>query len=148
MATRKKQTPNVSSGGWPKIQQGTHLTVKTFEDGHTELIWDDEALLQEVREALASVTPASKKSKKFNYSEPKEITNDDGSKSLEVRVTKKPAVKAKSNKKVPEAMKRKADDSALKAYDHERLVSKHDKIQAAATKKAPAKKTTKKTKTK
>lgn len=53
-ATEDKLT-NVPSGGWPKIVQGTHLTVKTFEDGKTELIWDDDALLQEVREALASV---------------------------------------------------------------------------------------------
>ena len=67
MATRKKKTTviesadiaemtNVSSGGWPKINQGSHLTVKTFEDGRTELIWDDEAL---VRDVLA----ATKKSK-------------------------------------------------------------------------------------
>ena len=56
MATRKKKLENVDSGGWPKIQQGTHLTVRTFEDGHTELVWDDEALLAEVREAIASVT--------------------------------------------------------------------------------------------
>ncbi len=56
MATRKKkETPNIDSGGWPKIQQGSHLTVKTFEDGRTELVWDDEALLKEVREAIASV---------------------------------------------------------------------------------------------
>lgn len=58
MATRKKKTEklgNVPSGGWPKITQGTHLTVKTFEDGHTELIWDDEQLLKEVQEALATV---------------------------------------------------------------------------------------------
>ena len=66
MATRKKKelTPNVSSGGWPKIQQGTHLTVKIFEDGHTELAWDDEALLQEVRAALLkaeSTIPVAKK---------------------------------------------------------------------------------------
>jgi uncharacterized membrane protein len=46
---------NVPSGGWPKINQGSHLTVKTFEDGHTELIWDDEALARDVREAIASV---------------------------------------------------------------------------------------------
>jgi hypothetical protein len=55
MATRKKKLENVDSGGWPKIQQGTHLTVKTFEDGHTELVWDDEQLLKEVQEAIASV---------------------------------------------------------------------------------------------
>jgi hypothetical protein len=59
MATRKLkkvsdtvETVNVDSGGWPKINQGSHLTVKTFEDGHTELVWDDEALARDVREAI------------------------------------------------------------------------------------------------
>ena len=52
MATRKKKETNVDAGSWPKIQQGTHLTVKTFEDGSTELVWDDDALLSEVRNAL------------------------------------------------------------------------------------------------
>jgi hypothetical protein len=53
---KKKNTeelsPNVDSGGWPKINQGSHLTVKTFEDGHTELVWDDEALARDVQNAL------------------------------------------------------------------------------------------------
>jgi hypothetical protein len=49
---RTKKIENIASGGWPKISQGTHLTVKTFEDGRTELIWDDEQLLREVREAI------------------------------------------------------------------------------------------------
>jgi len=58
MATRKKKTDkeqlsNTPSNGWPKINQGTHLTVKTFEDGHTELIWDDEQLLKEVIEVTS-----------------------------------------------------------------------------------------------
>lgn len=72
MATRKKKTTviesadvaemvNVPSGGWPKINQGTHLTVKTFEDGHTELVWDDEQLAKEVREAIASAELAAMK---------------------------------------------------------------------------------------
>jgi len=78
MATRKKkETANVPSGGWPKIQQGTHLTVKTFEDGHTELVWDWDALVSEVRAACLkaeSVMP---------------VTNE-----------VKPAVKAKVNKKI------------------------------------------------
>lgn len=67
MATRKKKTEelaNVPSGGWPKINQGTHLTVKTFEDGRTELIWDDEQLLKEVKEAIASVNTTKPKSKR------------------------------------------------------------------------------------
>ena len=71
MATRK---PKVT-GSWPEVVKGSHLTVTTHEDGRTELEWDDEQLLKEVRAAIASV--------------------------------KKPAVKAKANKKVPEAMKRK-----------------------------------------
>jgi hypothetical protein len=58
MATKSKKKEalvNVPSGGWPVINQGSHLTVKTFEDGRTELIWDDEALMRDVREAIASV---------------------------------------------------------------------------------------------
>ena len=43
---------NVPANGWPKISQGTHLTVRTYEDGRTELIWDDEALAREVRAAI------------------------------------------------------------------------------------------------
>jgi hypothetical protein len=91
MATKKTK--------WPKVTVGTHLTVTEYEDGRTELVWDDEQLAKEVRDAIASVTPASKKSKKFNYSEPKEITNDDGSKSLEIKVTKKPVAKKAPAKK-------------------------------------------------
>lgn len=94
MATRKKK-----SVAGPSVVRGTHLTVATHEDGSTTLEWDDEQLLKEVREAIASVTPASKKSKKFNYSEPKEIVNEDGSKSLEVRVTKKSPAKKTATKK-------------------------------------------------
>jgi hypothetical protein len=72
MATKKPK--NVASEGWPKISQGTHLTVKTFEDGRTELVWDDEQLLKEVQEATASyeqiesVTPTKKTKGKKNVS--------------------------------------------------------------------------------
>ena len=93
MATKKAKVT------YPKVTVGTHLTVTEYENGRTELTWNDDALLQEVREALASVTPASKKSKKFNYSEPKETVNEDGSKSLEVRVTKKTVAKKAPAKK-------------------------------------------------
>lgn len=65
MATKKKskviesadiaEMINVPSGGWPMMNQGSHLTVKTFEDGRTELIWDDEALLNEVKAAILTV---------------------------------------------------------------------------------------------
>ncbi len=80
MATRKKQSGNVPSGGWPKIVQGTHLTVKTFEDGRTELIWDWDALVNEVRMACL-----------------KAESNIPAGTALE---TMKPAVKAKSKKSV------------------------------------------------
>ena len=56
----------------PTVVKGSHLTVTTFPDGHTELKWDWDALVNEVREACASV----------------ELAN------------MKPAVRAKANKKV------------------------------------------------
>lgn len=62
MATKKPK--NQPSGGWPKMNQGTHLTVKTFEGGRTELIWDDEQLLKEVREAIASTETKPKTKRK------------------------------------------------------------------------------------
>lgn len=73
-AAPKKKAVNQPSNGWPVISQGTHLTVKTFEDGSTELIWDDEQLLKEVQEAIASVeqiesvTPTKKTKGKKNVS--------------------------------------------------------------------------------
>ena len=63
IATDAKSLINVPANGWPKISQGTHLTVKTFEDGSTELIWDHDQLLKEVREAIASVETKPKKTK-------------------------------------------------------------------------------------
>jgi len=39
----------------PRIVKGNHLTVKTFENGHTVLEWDDNALTREVNDAILSV---------------------------------------------------------------------------------------------
>ena len=64
IATDAKSVMNMPSNGWPQISQGTHLTVKTFEDGRTELVWDDEQLLKEVQEAIASIEPKKTKGKK------------------------------------------------------------------------------------
>ena len=36
----------------PVVVKGNHLTVTTYPDGRTELEWDDEALLKEVRKAI------------------------------------------------------------------------------------------------
>ena len=61
MATRKKiQLEEVSSLP-DSIQVGSHLTVSTYSDGRTELEWDDEALLNDVREAIKSVELANMK---------------------------------------------------------------------------------------
>lgn len=50
MATRKKKNES-----WPKVTVGSHLTVTEYEDGRTELKWDDEALQRDCEEAIASV---------------------------------------------------------------------------------------------
>ena len=50
----------------PKVVKGNHLTVTTHPDGRTELVWDDDALLAEVRNALLkaeSVLPVTKEMK-------------------------------------------------------------------------------------
>ena len=59
MATRKKKEtldmPGTMGGAkivLPKDIKGSHLTVTTFPDGKTELVWDDEALLRDVQNAL------------------------------------------------------------------------------------------------
>jgi len=50
----------------PTVVKGSHLTVTTYPDGRTELTWDDEALMRDVQEAIASVsvTPEKKTKKK------------------------------------------------------------------------------------
>lgn len=47
--TKKKDTEEV------KVVKGSHLTVTTYPDGRTELEWDDDALMRDVQEAIASV---------------------------------------------------------------------------------------------
>lgn len=61
MATKrtKKTKQADATKTYPHVTVGTHLTVTEFEDGSTVLAWDDEALLHEVREAIASVEKAN-----------------------------------------------------------------------------------------
>lgn len=59
MATRKTKTV-----AGPSVVKGTHLTVTTHENGSTTLEWDDEQLLKEVRDAIASVETPKKVAKK------------------------------------------------------------------------------------
>ena len=56
MATRKK-----IQLAEPTAVKGSHLTVTTFPNGRTELEWDWDALVKEVREACASVELANTK---------------------------------------------------------------------------------------
>ena len=66
MATKKKSKIIESADiaemtkVWPRVVQGSHLTVKYFEDGRTELIWDDTALTREVNDAILSVKQRKK----------------------------------------------------------------------------------------
>jgi hypothetical protein len=53
--TKTKKTTIVETITYPRTVKGTHLTVIDHAPGRTELIWDDEQLLKEVREAIASV---------------------------------------------------------------------------------------------
>jgi hypothetical protein len=76
MATRKKKSDSITLempgtiGGAklvfaePKVVKGSHLTVTTHPDGKTTLEWDDEALMRDVREALASVDTKPKRKTK------------------------------------------------------------------------------------
>ena len=59
MARKKNQLAEVNS--LPTVTKGSHLTVTTFPDGRSELKWDWDALVNEVREACASVELANMK---------------------------------------------------------------------------------------
>lgn len=58
MATRKKKTDGTI---WPKVVVGNHLTVTTYENGKTELVWDDAALAKEVKDAILQFELSQKK---------------------------------------------------------------------------------------
>ena len=60
MARKKIQLAEVSSLP-DSVKVGSHLTVSTYSDGRTELEWDWDALVKEVREACASVELANTK---------------------------------------------------------------------------------------
>jgi len=71
MATRKKKSETVIDATGPdvvKIVKGNHLTVTTFPNGRTELVWDDEALLNEVKSAILSISKEDTKTTKRSKS--------------------------------------------------------------------------------
>lgn len=63
MATKKTKKKDVEE---VTVVKGSHLTVTTYPDGRTELEWDDEALMRDVLEAIASVEQPKKKTKVKN----------------------------------------------------------------------------------
>jgi YD repeat-containing protein len=85
MATRKKKSEVLDMPGTmgsakivlpkePTVVKGNHLTVTTHPDGRTELVWDDEALLKEVKDAILSVEQVKKPTVKTTRK--KKVTND------------------------------------------------------------------------
>jgi hypothetical protein len=85
MATRKKKSEVLDMPGTmgsakiilpkePTVVKGNHLTVTTYSDGRTELVWDDEALLKEVKDAILSVEQVKKPAVKSTRK--KKVTND------------------------------------------------------------------------
>jgi hypothetical protein len=65
MATRKKkESVNQPVTGWPKITEGSHLKVIEHENGRRELIWNDEALMRDVNDAINNYVLAQQKPSK------------------------------------------------------------------------------------
>jgi hypothetical protein len=65
MATRKKkESVNQLANGWPKITEGSHLKVIEHENGRRELIWNDEALMRDVNDAINNYALAQQKPSK------------------------------------------------------------------------------------
>jgi hypothetical protein len=50
MARKKKVDDQITDA--VTVVKGSHLTVTTYPDGKTELVWDDAALLRDVQKAL------------------------------------------------------------------------------------------------
>lgn len=52
MARKKKTDVNPQITDAVTMVKGSHLTVITYPNGKTELVWDDDALLRDVQNAL------------------------------------------------------------------------------------------------
>lgn len=61
--SKKEHRPDQVIDIWPQVVKGSHLTVITHQNGKTELIWDDEALLNDVKVAMANVSEVKPKRK-------------------------------------------------------------------------------------
>lgn len=40
---------------YPIVEKGSHLTVTTYENGRKELVWDHDALMRDVQNAIAGL---------------------------------------------------------------------------------------------
>lgn len=77
MATRKKKSEVTEEMLTPTIVVGSHLTVTTWPDGRTDLMWDDDALLRDVRAAIlkyeSNVPVLEESSVKKKTTKPKKV---------------------------------------------------------------------------
>ncbi len=55
-----KETKKSKKETWPKVVVGSHLTVTTYENGKTDLVWDDAALARDVQNALTEYEKSAK----------------------------------------------------------------------------------------
>ena len=88
----------------PKVVKGNHLTVTTHRNGKVELEWDWDALVKEVREAIASVgnKPTKKKAapkKATAVVEAKSKAKTTAKKVTEPKAVEKPKTKRKTKEK-------------------------------------------------
>lgn len=60
MARKKKTDVNPQITDAVTVVKGSHLTVTTYPDGKTELVWDDEALQRDVQKALTDYEELAK----------------------------------------------------------------------------------------
>lgn len=52
MPRKKKSTE--SNDSWPKVVQGSHSTITTYEDGTTEIVTDWAALAKDIDTAISA----------------------------------------------------------------------------------------------
>lgn len=58
MARKKKVDNQITDA--VTVVKGSHLTVTTYPDGRTDLVWDDAALEKDIQKALTDYAKSSK----------------------------------------------------------------------------------------
>lgn len=94
MARTKKTNTVVNEKKVIGVTSGSHLTVTHYEDGTTDLKWDDAALLRDVQDAISSVS----ENRKVMYLDVGDLSPDEAVKLVKT-VEKKVSAKRTSAKK-------------------------------------------------